>query len=161
MRTTLMAVVGALSLTVLGAGPIAAQAPTPVPAMRAPSGAPTVTDRSPVGYYIWWDGERVHLRTTDPGGDGSTYTGRIQVDGRIRDVELLRTEGRDVALRDGNTLEFRFVTYNRVDGVSFAAQDTSRITFRLERNGRLIRTEHIYIGPGGVNPPGNPFTLFR
>lgn len=161
IKRSLGAFLGAVALTVIGVGGVSAQPAPPPPAIQAPVGPVAVPDNAPIGYYLWWDDGRVHLRTTDPGGDESVYTGRIQVDGSIRDVNLLRTEGNDVALRDDNTLEFRFVTRNAQDGVSFAAVDTSRVTFRLERNGRLISTERIRIGPGGINPPGNPFTIFR
>lgn len=34
------------------------------------------------------------------------------------------------------------------------------VTFRLYRDGHLVSTDHIFIGGGEMNPPGNPFRVF-
>jgi hypothetical protein len=140
--------------------PVSAEpaAQTPVPAGPA-SGDPGVTAARTYGYYIWLDGNRIHLRTTDPGGSGSLYTGIITTDGEFRDVDVVRGEQGDYAIADRNMLEFRFHTANAVDGVTFAPAHAERLTFRLYRNGHLISTEHIFLGAGGIHPPGNPFTI--
>ncbi len=161
MNRLLLALGGALALTISLSGAALAQsaAPTETPASAA-AGTPGVSPASTYGYYIWFDGGRVHLRTTDPGDGASVYTGTITTDGTIHDVDLIQPEpGHDWAIRSEHSLDFHFRTANQVDGVSFAAAGASRLTFRLYRNGHLIRTDHIFLGAGGANPPGNPFTL--
>ena len=105
------------------------------------------------------------MRTTDRGnGPGpSEYTGVITARGdgaTITDVNLIRAEQDDSAIASGNRLDFRFKTFNSIDGVSFAAKDARDVTFRLYRDGHLVNTDHIYIGGGEFNPPGNPFRVF-
>src|SRR5439155_1222684 len=84
------------------------------------------------GYYIWVDGDRVQLRTTDRGnGPGpSEYTGTVTANGEMRDVNLIRQENDDWAVAAGNTLDFHFRTFNAVDGVAFTAHGATRISPR-------------------------------
>jgi hypothetical protein len=162
MIKALPAVLGAafLSLALTGTASAQATSPSTVPAPVA-AGAADVHPHSPYGYYIWLDGHRVHLRTTDPGGDGSLYTGAITVDGRVETLDVIRDEPGDIAVADRNTVEFRFYTFSHVDGLALAVRDTDWITFRLFRNGHLISTEHIFLGAAGAHPPGNPFVIVR
>ena len=155
MKKLLLAVCGALGLVVAGSGAAFAQPVSPA------AGTPSLTAASPYGYYIWFVGDRVHLRTTDPHGDASVYTGTVATNGAIRHVDLLRTEDEDWAVAGGGDLDFHFRTANHVDGVSFTAAGATRLTFRLYHNGHLIRTDHIFLGAGGAQPPSNPFTLFQ
>ena len=161
MKNLLVALGAALGCILMGAAPAFAQAPAPnTVAPGVASGTPTVTSLSTYGYYLWIDGNQIHLRTTDPGGDASEYTGKITTDGQFRDVNLIQPEDTDWAVGDNHKLDFHFVTHNRVDGVSFTAAGATRVTFHLFRNGHEIRTDHIFLGGGGMHPPGNPFTLF-
>lgn len=162
MRTFLLAAAGALGLALTMSGTASAQpAPTaPSAPATAAAGEPAVSAASTFGYYIWFDGDRVHLRTTDPGGDASLYTGTIVTNSHIRNVDLIQPEDDDWAVAAGGTLDFHFRTANAVDGVAFTAADATRLTFHLYRNGRLISTRHIFLGAAGAHPPGNPFTLF-
>ncbi len=162
MKKMLLAASGLLALVMTLAAPFAAQAAEPSVAASAAAGAPAMNADVDFGYYIWVDGDRIHLRTTDRGnGPGpSTYTGVVTANGPMRDVNLIRQEDTDWATAAGNQLDFHFRTYNAVDGVAFTAEHATRITFRLFRDGHLVRTDHIYLGAGQINPPGNPFTLF-
>lgn len=172
MQRLLLALGTALGVTLLLAATASAQAPSPSaasatpgqppepPAVRAPAGVPTVTATHPPGYYIAVEGNRVLLRTTDPGGDSSTYTGVIRVNGSLANVDLFQPEDPDWAVAAGNEINFHFQTRNQVDGVSFTALDTTRVTFHLYRNGHEISTRRIYLGGTGTHPPGNPFALF-
>ncbi len=167
MRKMLFAASGALVLVLLLAGTVFAQGAEAVASASTAAGQPAMDKDTDFGYYIWFDGDRIHLHTTDRGnGPGpSEYTGMITarndkhgVD--IRDVDLLKAENDDSAVAAGDKLDFRFRTYNGVDGVAFTVHGATRITFRLYRDGHLVNTDHIYLGAGEVNPPGNPFTLF-
>ncbi len=167
MKRMLFAASGALALVMLLAGTVFAAGTAATAPVSAAVGQPAMDKDADFGYYIWYDGDRIHLRTTDRGnGPGpSEYTGVITVRNEnrgvdIRDVDLLKAENDDSAVAAGDKLDFRFRTYNGVDGVAFTAHDATRITFRLYRDGHLVNTDHIYLGAGEVNAPGDPFTLF-
>lgn len=119
---------------------------------------PALPPNAPFGYYLTTDGQRVHLRTTDGGGDPSRYDGVISTNGRLRNVNLIRQEDEDRAINTGNTLQFHFRTAGATDGVSFTVVDSDRVTFRLYRDGDLISTQHIFIN-GPLNPADNPFSI--
>lgn len=152
------AAVAGLALTLNATA--SAQPAEPAVPVRVAEGDQRVTPASARGYWIRVEGDRVHLRTTDPGDDASVYTGQISVDTHITNLEVIRNEESDFAFADRDTIDFRLVTANHVDGVSFVAENFSRITFRLYRNGHLISVEQIHLGAGG-HPTGNPFSLFR
>ncbi len=174
MKRLLFAITGALALVMLLSGSVFAAAPktgktgaVPSVAASVATGQPAMDKDKDFGYYLWYDGSHFQLRTTDRGnGPGpSEYTGVITARNEnrgvdIRDVDLLKAENDDSAVAAGDKLDFRFRTYNGVDGVAFTAHDATRITFRLYRDGHLVSTDHILLGAGEVNPPGNPFTLF-
>jgi hypothetical protein len=156
MKKLLMAAVGALSLVAAMAGVANAAEPDP-----RTLGEPIVGPHSPYGYYIWMDGDRVHVLTTDGGGDPARYTGVITTDTVIRNVDVARPEDGDWAVASGDTLQFHFFTAGHVDGVHFTAPGSHRLTFRLYRNGHLIRTDHIFLGAAGFHPAGNPFSVIN
>jgi hypothetical protein len=162
MRKMLLAASGVLALVTLFAGTVSAATPPASAPIRAAAGQPAMDRDVDFGYYIWVEGDRIQLRTTDRGnGPGpSEYTGAVTANGAIRDVNLIRQENDDWATAAGNKLDFRFRTFNAIDGVAFTAHDATRITFRLYRDGHLVSTDHIHLGAGQINPPGNPFTLF-
>jgi hypothetical protein len=135
-------------------------APAEVPLATA-SGTPPMTADDGHGYYLWFDGDRFQLRTTDRGNgpESSIYTGQITTDGTFSRVDVFKDEDTDWAIAGPHQIDFHFRTYNGQDGVAFHADGGSRVTFRLYRDGHLIGTEHIFIGPGQVNPPSNPFAI--
>ena len=155
MKRLMLAALGALALLTLLSGPVLADTPA-----SAAYGTPQI-DMDHYGYYIWFDGDRIHLRTTDRGNgpDPSTYAGAITADAPIVATDVFKGEDTDYAVAAGNRLDFRFLTFNGVDGVDFTALGATRVTFHLYREGHLIVTEHIYLGAAQFNPPGNPFTL--
>jgi hypothetical protein len=153
LAATALALVLGLSVSAAGAQPAGSAGPDPA------LGVPPLAPLAPYGYYVWHTGNRVHLRTTDPGDDASIYTGTITTDGTIYDVDMVRDEADDWAVAGRHHLEFHFRTWNAVDGVSFDVAGATQVTFRLYRNGHLISTEHIFLGAERRHPPGNPFTL--
>lgn len=162
MKKMPLAASSVLALVILCAGAVSAAPPAASAPVSTAADQPAMDRDVDFGYYIWVDGDRVQLRTTDRGnGPGpSKYTGTITANGAIRGVSLIRQEDDDWAVAAGNALDFRFRTYSAIDGVAFTAHDATRITFRLYRDGHLVRTDHIFLGAGQINPPGNPFTLF-
>jgi hypothetical protein len=161
MKRCFFAASAALTLLLLVAGTVGAA--TPSAAAYTANGQPAMNADKDFGYYIWFDSDRISLRTTDRGnGPGpSVYTGRIVVHGGdIRNVNVVRQESDDWAVASDNALDYHFVTYNGIDGADFTATGAEDVTFHLYRNGHLIVTDHIFLGAGQINPPGNPFTLF-
>lgn len=132
-------------------------------ALGAAGGTPAMDADDGHGYYLWFDGDRFQLRTTDRGnGPGpSVYTGRITTDGVFSRVDVVRGEADDWAVAGPRQIDFHFRTYNAQDGVAFRVDGGDRVTFRLYRDGHLIRTDHIFIGAGEINPPSNPFAILH
>ncbi len=175
MKRSLFAVTGALVLlTFLSGSGFAATPKTGKTgktgaaqniAASAATGQPAMDKDKDFGYYLWYDGSHFQLRMTDRGNGPSEYTGTITAHGSkkakatITDVNLLKAAQDDSAIASGDKLDVRFKTYNGIDGVSFAAKDAKSVTFRLYRDGHLVSTDHIYIGGGEMNPPGNPFRV--
>ena len=111
------------------------------------------------GYYIRRDGNRLHICTTDPGGQPALYTATITTDGVFRNLDVQQGENGDTAVAANDTLHLRFTTANHVDCLSVTLRRADRIRFHLERNGHLINEDHIFLGAGLHNPPGNPFVV--
>jgi hypothetical protein len=165
MKRYVVAATTALMLLFLLTNTVGAQASTITPSIGGgvENGQPAMNADTDYGYYIWSDGDRIYLRTTDRGNgpSPSVYTGRIVVhNGDVRNVNVVRQESDDWAVASDNTVDYHFVTYNGIDGLDFTATGGEDVTFHLFRNGHLIVTEHIFLGAGQINPPGNPFTLF-
>jgi hypothetical protein len=158
-RRALLSVSGLIVL--FGGGAVtAAAAPAPVPAVAADAatGMPAITADSPVGYYIWFDGDQIHLRTHDH-EDGAVYTGTVRANGDITITNLIHAEANDGAVAADRTLRFHFHTHAGVDGVSFRIAHGDCATFRLDRDDHLITPDRIYLGAGLAHPPGNPFQV--
>lgn len=114
------------------------------------------------GYYIWHDDAGFHLRTTDPEGVESHFTGTLTTNGRFHDVTLVRDEQHDqVTILGDGTIAFDVHTFSGVDGFDFQIAGGDRVTFDLQRDGRQISTDHIFLGEDSVHPDRNPFTVRR
>jgi hypothetical protein len=125
-------------------------------------GDPDQLGRGATGYFIWHDDGGWRLRThNDP--SGVVYSGRIRTDGTFRDVNLVRDESTEhMSVSDnGHTLNFRFRTFDYVDGLNFRVEGGSHLRFDLETNGHQTLVRHIFIGDAGRHPISNPFTLSR
>src|SRR5436305_5314280 len=157
MKKMLLATSGALVLMMLLSGTAFAQGTAPTAAMGTASGQPAMNADKDFGYYIWFDGNRFHLRTTDRGNgpSPSEYRGVVTADrdehpSPITDADPVRLENGDWAVASGNKLDFHFTTYNAVDGVDFTAAGATNVTFRLYRKAEdgtmhLISTDHIFL----------------
>ncbi|MEA2641993.1 MAG: outer membrane protein [Chloroflexota bacterium] len=155
----------AFSAFAAGPTPTTASGGSPTPVVSDPSltaaGVPTITDRSPMGYYLWRSGDdRVHLATHGP-GDEHNFDARIHTEGVIENVVTTRLENRDnYRIEDGgHTLVLHFHTYNFTDGVSFTVRGAERLELGLKLDGSLISTSGIYIGAAGRHPEHNPFHI--
>jgi hypothetical protein len=164
MKKVLAALGVAMLLSALFVGATAAKGPavaTPSVPRDAASGVPPMTADNGYGYYLWFDGDRFQLRTTDRGNgpDPSIYTGKITTNGTFDRVDVFKDEDSDWAIAGPHQVDFHFRTYNWQDGVAFHVAGGGWVKFDLYRNGHLIASDHIFIGPGQVNPPANPFAI--
>jgi hypothetical protein len=157
MNKLFLAVGGVVTMVLASAAPIFAdelQPANPAPAIVSADALPDV-----FGYYVTREGNQIQVRTTDPDGMSSLYTGRITTDGVISAANLIQPESDDWYNADDHDLNFHFMTYSQVDGVNFTVQGGTEVTFWLERDGHLAATDHIFIGALRRNPISNPFVL--
>src|SRR4051812_42584555 len=100
MKKLVFAMLSALALLTLFAGPVLADTPA-----SAAFGEPRI-DMDKFGDYIWDDTDIVHLRTTDHGNgpSPSVYTGVITANAPIRVVDIFKGEDGDFAVSSGNRL---------------------------------------------------------
>ena len=164
MKKLLVALTVAAMLSVLVVGAAAAKAPPVAPPgvpRETARGVPPMTADNGFGYYLWFDGDRFQLRTTDRGNgpDPSIYTGKITTNGTFGRVDVFKDEDSDWAVAGPHQIDFHFRTYNWQDGLASRADGGGWVRFDLYRNGHLIDAAHIFIGPGQINPPGNPFAI--
>lgn len=113
------------------------------------------------GYSLCFDGDRFQLRTTDRGNgpEPSGCTGQITTDGTIARAEVFKDEEADRAVVGERRIDFHFRTFSWQHGVAFRVDGGRWVAFRLYRNGHLIATDHIFVGPDQANPPGDPFAV--
>lgn len=112
------------------------------------------------GYYVWHDARGWHLRTTTPRRTEHVFEGTITSSDDIRLVHQYRDERADEVAVEGNTLRFKFVTYNGVDGVDFVVGCTESVTFSLNNGGSPTSIRRIWLGKTG-KARTNPFTVTR
>ncbi len=115
------------------------------------------------GVYLWHSADGWHLQTTDPAKTGAhTYTGTITTDGAFRSVHLVRPEGDDSAMLNGDgQLSYSFKTADGIDGVDWRVEGGQHLTFTLYEDGQLMSTSSIYLGDSLAHPDSNGFTVNR
>ena len=114
------------------------------------------------GFFIWHDGNGLHVRTTTYGREHE-FSGVIRTDGRFADVDGVKLEGNDFYnAGDGrHMLTFRFHTDEGVDGVDFKIAGGDRVNFDLFIDGHHINPAEIYIGNRDWHPQAADFILHR
>lgn len=114
------------------------------------------------GYFIWREGDTVHLRVTTYGRE-HTFSGVIRTDGRFYHVRGFREENGDFhrSDRDHDSIFFRFHTAGGVDGIDFKVGDADKLNFDLFIDGHRISPHQIYVGHRGWHPDDNSFDLYR
>lgn len=114
------------------------------------------------GYYIWHDDGGFHLRTTDPEGVESHFTGTLTTNGAFHDLTAIRAEPDDKVTQIGDgTIVFDLHTFSGVDGFDFKIRGGDRVAFDLQRDGHQIGVEHIFLGKDSAHPDSNPFVVYR
>ncbi len=137
---------------------------TLVPSVSAASlkgieGAPTITEGSPAGYYIWRD-DGFHLRTHGPGAKHD-FDAVLRTRGFFENVDVVKLESGDsVDVTDGgHKLVIHFSTFDATDGVNFTIRDGERLRLNLRLDDKPAATSQIFLGAKGRHPKHNPFTI--
>ena len=125
-------------------------------------GAPDIDQDSPTGYYIGHNDDGFHLRTHGP-HERHDFVARLRTDGTFENVDAIRLEERDrvEVLDGGHELLIEFHSFDFTDGVNFHVNGGDHLRFALRLDGRLISTDHIFLGQKGDHPDDNPFVVDR
>ena len=126
-----------------------------IPWSRA-EGRPNIQPGRTVGFYVWHEGDRVHVVTADESDRGRSFEGRIRAQGgTISDVKgYLRERPDKFDLNDKGVLRFRFDTHEHVDGLKFRLTGGKRLLMYLQLAGH--RTDNIFIGKNAVEAGRSP-----
>ena len=109
---------------------------------------------------IWHDrNDEFHVRSTSLRGR-HIITGTIHTNGRFYDVDEKNMEGGDYIRLDRarNSISFRF-TDRGFDEFNFKVRNGNILKFDVNRDGRDMPGNHIFIGKNGWHPRDNTFTL--
>lgn len=173
VRSAAAAVAVALPMSVAHVVPVAAASPE---APRAPAehyvlpfstleGRPDRLTESDLGYWLWQDGDGLHLRTTTR-GRLHVFSGTIRTPegGAVYAAHLVRDEhrpgNRDGAIRiDHDAVRFRFMTYDGVDGIDFRIAGPV-FCIDLHDGGRDAE-DITYLGRGELRPESVPVCFER
>lgn len=125
--------------------PTAEPAPTEPPAEVETSGTeinwgdaagkPNFAPGQDVGYFVWVNGNRVHIRVVTRGGI-RTFSGRAIGNGALLEVNRVAQEAMDITIReDINQMDFSWVTAGGPDGLDFTFTGTAlRLHLRIDNN---------------------------
>jgi len=88
------------------------------------------------------------------------FPGVIQTDGRFYDIDDRDLENGDFVKvdRDRNTIRFHF-TGRGIDVLDFKVRGGDTLTFDVNKDGRDMASNQIFIGKKGWHPKDNKFTL--
>lgn len=136
-----------------------------VPSVSAASlskleGAPTITDNSPPGYYIWHTDDGFHLRTHGPGAQHD-FDAVLGSDGTFENVSVVKLEDGDRAdvIDGGHELVIHFHTFDLTDGVNWTIRDGTKLHLSLKLDNKLADPSQIFLGEKLKHPKKNPFSV--
>lgn len=120
----------------------------------------------PARYFIWYDDEGWHLRSTTP-KNVFKFEGKITVEGgtfgRMRTVGF-EQRGRYAdsanASPDRTTIEFTIFTSTAFDGFDFTVNGSdARVTFEELKIGQRVYRNRIFVGEQGQHPEETTFSF--
>lgn len=129
--------------------------------LKAVDGAPTITESSPAGYYIWRNDDGFHLRTHGPGAQHD-FDAVLKTKGTFENVSAVKLEGDDrVDVVDGgHKLVIHFHTFDFTDGVNFTIREPAEsLRLNLRLDDKPAATSEIFLGAKGRHPKHNPFRI--
>jgi hypothetical protein len=134
-----------------------------------PRGRPEVLNKGRPSYYIWFDKDGWHLRTTAK--EPHRFTGVIEVtEGTFTDLKNASADARTRRAggdgdrghisKDKLKIDFGMRTNGDFDGFDFKVSDkTKTLKFDLKIDGDPINQKFILIGAKGQNPENNIFEV--
>jgi hypothetical protein len=134
---------------------------SPAMAARDHQGKPSKHEMAnSMGYYIWQEGTRWHLRTVNAGTQ-RLFTGMVETDGAFADVSTVQSEKVErVAVSVSNQkIDFHLNSAAKTDGFSFTANSGQNLTFTLYVDGRPVDSADVNLGRNNRNPNGSSFTV--
>lgn len=116
--------------------------------------------QNPSSLSVWHErNDEFHVKTTNFRNQ-HVFSGVIQTNGRFYGIDDRKLENGDFVKvdRDHNTLRFRF-TGRGIDELNFRVQGGNTLTFDINKDGRDMASNQIFIGKNGWHPKDNKFTL--
>ena len=130
-------------------------------APKGVDGAPTITEDSPTGYYIWRNDDGFHLRTHGPGAQHD-FDAVLRTKGTVENVDVVKLEADDrVDVVDGgHKMIIHFRTFDLTDGVNFTIREPAEsLRLNLRLDDKPAATSEIFLGVQGRHPKHNPFRI--
>ena len=134
---------------------------SPAMAAREHLGRPSKHEAAnSMGYYVWQEGTRWHIRTVNA-GTPRLFTGMIETDGAFAEVTTLPSEKVErVAVNvRSEKIEFHFNSEAKTDGFSFTASRGDKLTFTFYVDGLPADPANIYFGSANRNPGSSSFSV--
>jgi hypothetical protein len=150
----------------------ASEPPTPTELAAEPTGPGTEIDWDDAadqpnifpgqeeGYFIWTDGNRVHIRVTTE-GERLIFSGQAIGNGAIVRIEEVAQEGIDITIReDVNQMDFQWAATGGPDGLDFTfTGDMLQLNLRIEGE---AKPELVFVGADRLTlKNGLPLRLVR
>ena len=156
------------------AAPVVAPPPTVAPTIPAsPCGLPawnplyvgkpaTLRAGAAAGLYLWIDGDRFTLETTRSNSNASTISGSIAVNAPVLDVRGHGLDpNSDVLNPQTDGASFSFLNTGGIDGLEIRSPCATRVTVNATIDGQPVSPVQVWVGRGGIQPPGVPIVLAR
>jgi len=116
--------------------------------------------QNPPSLSVWHDrNDEFHVKSTNF-RNRHVFSGVIKTDGRFYDIDEKNLEYGDFVKvdQDRNTIRFQF-TGRGIDEINFKVRGGDTLTFDLNKDGRDMERNKIFIGHNGWHPRDNKFTL--
>lgn len=116
--------------------------------------------QNPPSMSVWHDrNDEFHVKSTNF-RKKHLFSGVIQTDGHFYDIDEKNLENGDFVKvdRDRNTIRFH-LTGRGIDEFNFKVRGGDTLTFDLNKDGRDMARNEIFIGRYGWHPRDNRFTL--
>lgn len=120
----------------------------------------------PTATFVWHDAAGWHLRTSGANDKAHVFSGRVTVrGGSFTALQKVRDEADDRVVQRGDTIYYRFVTYQAVDGFDFrvsgcSAAEHEVLAFGARYDG-AADANRVIVGDQGRHPESDPFLVTR
>jgi hypothetical protein len=141
---------------------------SPTPASPGPSsrvewadtdGEPVIVPGQDEGYFLWTDGDRVHLRAATK-GNKYIFSGQVTGNGAIVSIEKLAPDAKITVSQAVNRFDFEWTTAGGPDGLDFTFTGARLILNLFNQGEPKLAANLIFVGKDKVQA-GNPLELVR